>query len=303
MSEKSDPFTVDEVASLGSIARALDRLVFDHPAVTSLRDAALEERSKASLPTAVALDSIVEPVFGSNKEMISLGKIRSPTIDRMTPEKFERLYKGTRFYVELKPWQAAEIAAYREMKRRAEALLQMIISGRIEAHGCRVIDRAECRIPEATFCHERFYLDPTNGDIYKFEFDPAVFEGTKMVLQWDVVTLRKSAAAAQSSAASPTAATKPSLRLATAQTVVKQRKKKEAPKMELMISKILELHKSGYDFFQKDEVVLKDLGCADSRDTYYRALAKLAEQGVLIGGRYAGRKRSQFHRQMTTIDN
>jgi hypothetical protein len=180
-SVRAVPFTPEDVAAVGSLQRALDQLVFNHPRVEVLRQKAKAAMAAEKKPFYDNV-GLLSPVYGHNEEMISL-KSFVGCDQLMSRDDYELWAENSQFKNSVPRWPKEYDDFRDEVELRAVALIEMLQSGQLEGvcYTARTKER-ETLLP-TIWTREEYYVLPRTGDI--FEAKPM-----KMVPRWTDVVLR-----------------------------------------------------------------------------------------------------------------
>jgi hypothetical protein len=179
------PFTPDEVATVGSLERALDQLVFNHPRVTALRQKAKEMVAAEKKPF-YDNAGLLSAVFGHDEEMVALKSFAGR--DQLMSREERELEAATPWADSVPRWPKEYDDFSDEIELRACALIEMLKSGRLEGICYTAHTKERETLLPTVWTREEYYILPHAGDIFEAQ-------SMKMVARWTGIVLQVPASA------------------------------------------------------------------------------------------------------------
>jgi len=171
------PFSSDDVYEAGSLADALTRLVFKHPAVLALRNTAIlaKRRGGSDFDDDAGL---IGPGYGHEEPLIPLRYFKperehfgsAPAEDAIEPD-----HEAYEFYGPTEPDEADHY--HDAVMSRARAFFKLLQDQKVRCLG-HTMDGHLIPITRSIWSHEDFYVHPYTGDLYEGCY------GGEMVKRW-----------------------------------------------------------------------------------------------------------------------
>jgi hypothetical protein len=173
--------TAAELISAGSLSVALDRLVFAHPEVLTLRAAAIEASTRNGWPF-YEFANLITDVIGLEVPVLPLRHFNDRRDDFGRPEVQRVMAKPSAEWEALCRSAPIEITAcYGAFERRAHEFFNLLQNGLVAARG-HVADGHLVDIAQSLWLHERYYIHCPTGDLYEAGTERLVKRYTAVVL-------------------------------------------------------------------------------------------------------------------------
>jgi hypothetical protein len=191
----ASPFTRTDVADVGSLAAALEKLVFSHPTIQGLRERAL----KVAEAEQILFDEdagLVGLVLGHEEPLLPLRYFpREDGDDLLVPVQVSEAEEDSASAEFFTPWPPEIEAFYDAVNLRARTLIGFLQTEAVIGIG-HTVDGHLVLIAHTIWWHEDFYIHPPTGDIYEGGAD-------RMKKRWTGVVLRAPAAGTAGFATAP----------------------------------------------------------------------------------------------------
>jgi len=215
MMRSSEPFSIDDVVATRTLAVALDRLVLNHPRIVKLRADARGVAASANFHPFDDYAGMIWPVYGHDEQMLALKHFAPKDYEPLSDEEeYNILAKSDTPIARAilkrgrRPREVERF--YREIKRYAQALFDVLTNGHVDAWCDNAISRQYERISSAAWIRDEFYVLPNKGDV--FEATGNLFEGNaRMELRWRAIELRATAQPAAVTVRTSSATTEPAV--------------------------------------------------------------------------------------------
>jgi hypothetical protein len=176
------PFTPADVIALGSLSRALDHLVFNHPEIRILCQIAVSVADARQIPFEEDAGLVVQ-VLGYDDPALPLRYfahlVEQPDEPPLPESPEEAAISAEYFGVELPP----DVQAYYDaVKLRADTLIGMLQQQQVVARG-HTMDGHLVQIAHSIWSHLEYYVHPPTGDVYNASTRPMTKRWSGVVLE------------------------------------------------------------------------------------------------------------------------
>lgn len=176
------PFSIDDILTLGSLSEIFEHLVFEHPAVTSLRPSAIKAADLAHCPFEVTA-GFVSPVIGLDQPVVCIRHVSHQRRRMQETREYEAAIRDRGLSKFDRPYPPALKAYYDAIKQRI-GLLFLLLQERQLVAWAHTNDGHLVPLAHTIWSHENFYVHRYDGDV--FEAGQEV-----LVKKWTGVTLAR----------------------------------------------------------------------------------------------------------------
>jgi hypothetical protein len=182
------PFKVDEVVTVGSLAEALDRLVFNHPRVEVLRQQAISAMKAEGKPF-YDNAGFMEPVYGHDELMLPLKMFAEKDYEKLSHDEYEAIALNSEWNELLPRWPKEHTLFRDELELRCFTLIGMLQHREIDGV-CYTSGKGEREsLLHTVWSRDDLYVHIRTGDLYEAR-------RLRMIKRWVAVAFQLPGAAA-----------------------------------------------------------------------------------------------------------